>query len=67
MSGPQFVMGKMKVASSDGTVHAVWKADPAKSLGRAVMTACGMELFIADGAQQPREEVGCLICTARGA
>ncbi len=71
MSGPQYVLGKMKAMSADGVVHAVWKVNPvtarSKVSGRWIMTACGIELLVPDDSQQPRTEVGCMTCMARGA
>jgi len=71
MSGPQFVLGKMRATTNDGVVHAVWQVKPAaawsKLCGRWVTTACGIELLVPDDSQQPREEVGCVTCVARGA
>lgn len=71
MSGPSYVLGKMKATSDDGVVHAVWKVQPVTTKttfgGRWIETACGIQLFVLDDSQLPKGEVGCMICTARGA
>ena len=64
-------LGKMRAQSQDGVIHAVAQMKPVTARSkpgmRQLVTVCGLQLFVLDEAQQPREEVGCMTCMAHGA